>query len=381
MSHAVFGDYISSDSHITEPEAAYADIDPRFRDRAPKLAHLPGMGATIIVDPDSPDAAYCPFGRIAAAGRTHIERPDGWHWDELHPGGYDAKARLEEQRADGFAAEVIFPSVGMVLCAHPDMDYKVACFEAYNRWIAEWCDIAPDRLLGVGQTAVRTPDDAIKDLVAIKELGLRGGMLPGFPGLEDWHHEMYDPLWEAIIDLELPVSFHILTSGEGRRWRGPGMNGFLGIFHANQDLLGTLIFGGVFERHPDLRVVCVEADAGWAPHFMFRMDTLYKRHHKWIGKVAMAPGGAGKEYDSLGRLPSEYFKENIYVTFQDDEVALRSLDMLNLDRLLWASDHPHSDSTWPNSEAMRNRFADLVTESQLDRIVRDNASSLYKIAT
>ena len=128
MSHAVFGDYISADSHITEPEAAYADIDPRFRDRAPKLAHLPGMGATIIVDPDSPDAAYCPFGRIAAAGRTHIERPDGWHWDELHPGGYDAKARLEEQRADGFAAEVIFPSVGMVLCASGATSHRIVCW-------------------------------------------------------------------------------------------------------------------------------------------------------------------------------------------------------------------------------------------------------------
>jgi uncharacterized protein len=381
MTHAVFGQYISADSHVTEPEAAYADIDPRFRARAPKLAHLPGMGATIIVDPDSSDAAYCPFGRIAAAGRTHINRPEGWRWEELHPGGYDAKARVIEQTADGFAAEVIFPSVGMVLCAHPDMDYKVACFDAYNRWIAEWCAEAPDRLLGVGQTAVRTPADAIADLVAIKDLGLRGVMLPGFPGLEDWHHEMYDPLWEAVVDLELPVSFHILTSGEGRRWRGPGMNGFLGIFHANQDLLGTLIFGGVFERHPDLRVVCVEADAGWAPHFMFRMDTLYKRHHNWIGKVAMAPGAEGKEYASLGRLPSEYFKENIYVTFQDDEVALRSLDMLNLDRLLWASDHPHSDATWPNSQAMHDRFAELVTEVELDRIVRDNAAGLYKIPT
>ena len=60
------------------------------------------------------------------------------------------------------------------------------------------------------------------------------------------------PMWEAVVDLRLPVSFHILTSGEGRRWRGPGMNGFLGIFHSNQDLLGTLIFGGVFDRHPDL---------------------------------------------------------------------------------------------------------------------------------
>jgi predicted TIM-barrel fold metal-dependent hydrolase len=379
MSHAGFGDYISADSHVTEPEAAYRDIDPRFRDRAPKLAHLPGMGATIVVDPGGPGEAYCPFGRIATAGRTQFDRPDGWSWDELHPGGYDARARVEEQRADGFAAEVIFPSVGMVLCGHPDRDYQKACFDAYNRWIAEWCATAPDRLLGVGQSAVRSPAEAVQDLVAIDALGLRGVMLPGYPGAEDYHHPMYDPLWEAVVALDLPVSFHILTSGEGRRWRGPGMNGFLGIFHANQDLLGTLIFGGVFDRHPDLRVVCVEADAGWAPHFMFRMDALYERHHKWMGKAALTPEGVGSVHAPLERRPSEYFRENIYVTFQDDEVALRMLDMLNVDRLLWANDHPHSDATWPNSQAMHDRFATLADADQLDRIVRDNAADLYGV--
>ena len=380
MTHVGFGEYISADSHVTEPEAAYADIDPKFRDRAPKLRHIPGQGATIVIDPDGPGESYVPFGRIATAGRTQIDRDDGWAWEELHPGGYDATARVKEQQADGFAAEVIFPSVGMMLCAHPDLDYKRACFEAYNRWIAPWCATSPDRLLGMGQTAARTPEEAIKDLEHIKALGLRGAMLPGFPGEEDWNHEMYDPLWDAVVDLHLPIAFHILTSGEGRRWRGPGMNGFVGVFHANQDLLGTLIFGGVFDRHPDLRVVCVEADAGWVPHFTFRMDTLYKRHHKWVGKTAVAPGAGQKVHAELQRLPSEYFRDNIYVTFQDDEVALRMLDLLNVDRLLWANDHPHSDSTWPNSEAMHEHFRQLVDDDALDKIVRRNCAELYGIA-
>ncbi len=334
----------------------------------------------MVIDPGGPGEAYCPFGRIAMAGRTAIEREDGWAWDELHPGGYDAVARVEEQKADGFAAEVIYPSVGMMLCAHPDLDYKKACFDAYNRWIAEWCAVAPGRLLGMGQTAMRSPSEGVADLESIKALGLRGVMLPGFPGTEDWNHEMYDPLWEAVIDLELPVAFHILTSGEGRRWRGPGMNGFLGVFHANQDLLGTLIFGGVFDRHPALRVVCVEADAGWAPHFMFRMDALYQRHHRWVGKTAVAAGETPKVHAELRRMPSDYFRENVYLTFQDDEVALRTLDLLNVDRLLWANDHPHSDATWPNSEAMHERFALLVDEASLDKIARLNCAALYKIA-
>ncbi len=164
-----------------------------------------------------------PFGRIATpAGRTHIERPDGWAWEELHPGGYDAAARIEEQTLDGFRAEVIFPSVGMVLCNHPELDYKKACFDAYNRWIAEWCATAPDRLLGMGQTAVRTPEEGIADLERIKALGLRGVMLPGFPGTEDWHHRMYGPRSgrRSRRDLGLPPSPSTSSPrARGRRWR------------------------------------------------------------------------------------------------------------------------------------------------------------------
>ena len=111
-----------------------------------------------------------------------------------------------------------------------------------------------------------------------------------------------------------------------------------------------LVLGGVFERHPGLRVVCVEADAGWVPHFMYRMDHAYKRHRYWL------PAG-----QQLSKLPSEYFAENIYVTFQDDWTAFRQADDMNWHRLMWANDFPHSDSTWPWSQEMLEEHARPLT--------------------
>jgi predicted TIM-barrel fold metal-dependent hydrolase len=365
---ATFGSYVSADSHVTEPPEVWTDRLPAaYRDRAPILAHPEGMGATIVIDPGGEGEQLVPFGRIAAAGRVLRGGEDGWSWDELHPGGYDAAARITEQQADGIAAEVIYPSVGMMLCNHPDLDYKRACFEAYNDWIAEWCAYAPDRLLGLGQTALRTPEEGIVDLERIKALGLRGVMLPGIPALEDYDSEIYDPFWDAVVDLGLPASFHILTAGGEKWWRGPNMNGFLGVIHANQDLIGMLVLGGVFERHPELKVVNVEADAGWAPHYMFRMDTLFERHHKWV------PSGV------LSRKPSEYFRDNVYMTFQDDRVAFQCVDMLEVGRLMWACDHPHSDSTWPHSQEVLELNAGNLTPEQLSRVVRDNCAELYGI--
>ena len=120
--------------------------------------------------------------------------------------------------------------------------------------------------------------------------------------------------------------------------------------------MGTLIFSGVFDRHPGLKVVCVEADAGWVPHYMYRMDHAYKRHRYWM----KAP--------PLERMPSEYFAEHIYVTFQDDWVAFKTKDLCNVRRLMWASDFPHSDSTWPQlaGDARPSTPAPHRTGAQLD---------------
>ena len=367
MSELVDRPIISADSHVTEPPNAYLDyIEPAWRDRAPRLRTIDGVGDVFVIDGMKTPV---PMGIVAAAGKPAEEiRIMGTRFAELHRGGWDPVARLLDQDRDGVAAEVIYPTVGMVICNHRDPDYKKACFDAYNRWIAAYCASSPTRLLGAGQTAMRTPAEGILDLQVIKQLGLRGVMMPGQPVVEDYDSPIYDEFWEAAIALELPLSFHILTTRETSPTRGPKLNAFLSVIRGCQDIMGALVLGGVFERHPRLRVVCVEADAGWVPHFMYRMDHAWKRHRNWL-----PPGQA------LSKLPSEYFAAGIYTTFQDDWVAFRSVDMLNWRRLMWANDFPHSDSTWPWAQAMLAEHAAMRTPEQRRAILCDNVADLYQI--
>ena len=359
---------ISADSHITEPPGTYVDrCDRKFRERAPRMVRDPKLGDMFLVDGMKRPLL---MGLVAAAGKSAEQLAvGGVKFDEMHRGGWDPDARLAEQERDGVSAEILYPTVGMLLCNHPDFDYKKACFDAYNLWITEYCSAHPDRLIGLGQTAMRSVDEGIADLRKIKELGLRGVMMPGNPAVSDYDDPIYDPFYEAAIDLELPLSFHILTSQQDRfETRGPRLNGFLSIIRGCQDIIGTFILGGVFERHPKLKVVCVEADAGWVPHYMYRMDHAYDRHRYWLT--------AG----TLSKMPSEYFRENVYLTFQDDWVAFRIAKLCNARRLMWANDFPHSDSTWPHSpELLREHTAELTAEEK-DLILHDNVAELYRLS-
>ncbi len=357
---------ISADSHITEHPNTYVDnIDAAWKDKAPKMIDGGEKGDLFVIDGmDRPIA----MGLLAAAGKPPEELTmAGVKFDDMHRGGWDPDARLADQDRDGVAAEIIYPTVGMLLCNHKNFDYKKACFDAYNRWIAEYCGHHPERLLGCGQTAMRTPAEGVEDLHAIRALGLRGVMMPGDPAEEDYDSEIYNPVWEAAIELNMPLSFHILTS-RGSHTRGPRINSFLAIIRGNQDIMGTLIFGGVFERYPELNIVCVEADAGWVPHYLYRMDHAYTRHRNWLAK--------GIE---LSRLPSEYFKDHIYTTFQDDWVAFKTVNEMNWRRLLWANDFPHSDSTWPRSQEILAEQTKTLTKEQKRGILCDNVAGLYDI--
>jgi len=360
---------ISADSHVTEPADTYIDrIDAKWRDKAPKLVRDEKMGDIFVID-GLP--VPVPMGLVAAAGKPAEEiRMTGVLFEELHRGGWDPLARLADQDRDGVAAEVIYPTVGMVLCSHRDFDYRKACFEAYNRWIAEYCASAPARLIGIGQTAMRSPSEGIEDLMAIKALGLRGVMMPSHPAVDDYDSAAYDEFYRTAVELEMPLSFHILTGGDSmfEPPRGPRLNSFVSIIRGNQDIIGMLIFGGVFERHPDLRVVCVEADAGWVPHYMYRMDHAFDRHRHWL-----QPGV------ELSRKPSEYFAQNVYTTFQDDWVAFKVADLMNWKRLMWASDFPHSDSTWPWSQQVLAEQCGTLSDEQRRAILCSSAADLYAI--
>jgi len=357
---------ISADSHITETPTTYRDyIDPTFRDRAPLVEHVDAGGDVFVIEGMKTPV---PLGIVAAAGKPAEQiRLLDTRFEDLHRGGWDPEARIADQERDGVAAEILYPTVGMAICNHRDFDYRKACFDAYNRWITEYCAPHRERLLGIGQTAMRSPREGIDDLERIKAMGLRGVMMPGHPAVEDYDSPVYDDFWRAAIALELPLSFHILTTRD-QRPRGCKLTGFLAVVRGCQDIMAMMVLGGVFERHPRLRIVCVEADAGWVPHFMYRMDHAFKRHRNWL-----PPG------QELSRLPSEYFADCIYTTFQDDWVAFRSADMMNWRRLMWANDFPHSDSTWPWSQEMLAEHTRTLRDDQKQAILSGNVADLYGI--
>jgi predicted TIM-barrel fold metal-dependent hydrolase len=362
---------ISADSHIVEPPNCFLDhIDPAFRDRAPHVKQNPETGGDRFIVEGFPHPI--PLNTLAAAGKRPEDiRIEGDRFDALHRGGWDPKARLADQDRDGVAAEFIYPSVGMLICSLDDADYKNACMWAYNRWLQDYVGAAPERLYGLGQTAVRSVPEAVADFQRLKDMGFKGVMMPGWPATEeDYDSPVFDPLWKASVELDLPISFHILTTAKDGGWsaRGEKVNGFQAIIRGCQDIIGMFIFGGVFERHPDLKLVCVEADAGWAPHYAYRMDHAYERHRFW------------NKSRELARMPSEYFFENVYLTFQDDRVAFQMLHMVNPKRLMWASDFPHSDSTWPRSQEVIAQHTKTLTREETAFILRDNVRELYGLA-
>jgi predicted TIM-barrel fold metal-dependent hydrolase len=373
---------VSADSHVVEPPHCYSDyIDPKFRDRVPHLVpHDKGGDAYAI--PGMPGLIQ--VGIIAAAGKDPSKvTAHGVPWDEVYPSSWDGRMRTADMDRDGVRAEVLYPTIGMVLCAHDDAEYKRACFRAYNRWLEEFVAAAPDRLFGLGQLAVLSVEQAIADVRDIHAQGFKGIMLPGYPETEfDFHDERFDPLWQVCADLQLPVSLHIAaTTSRGvgadpkklaleaafSNFRGPKRNTTLNAIRPLQDAMGMFVLGEVFDRNPNLKLCCVEADAGWVPHFIQKMDWQYHRGRHWRG------------LSELKRLPSEYFRDHVYVTFQEDKVAMDSVANMNVDRLMWASDFPHNDSTWPHSREAYDRQTVNLTADQKDRIFRRNVIELYNL--
>jgi uncharacterized protein len=139
------------------------------------------------------------------------------------------------------------------------------------------------------------------------------------------------------------------------------------VIHYIQRSIADLIFNRVFERFPRLSVVSAEKDIGWIAHYIGRMDHGYDRHRHWMGQGA------------LQMRPSETFKEHVYATFMDDVAGMATRHLINVDRLMWASDYPHSDSTWPHTKKVAEEIMKDLTQEQVNKVCRGNAIKLLQL--
>jgi len=370
---------ISADDHIDLtwlPKDTWQKRVPApWRDRAPKVVDTPD-GPWWICDGEKWESWGGRRGAAGAQGgrRTALERGG-----VLEPGvcrPTTTELRLADMDRDGIDATVMYGPIVSLLVKDPDV--RRACYRGYNDWLAEFCATKPDRLVGVGLIPIDDPKAAGEEVRYFKTVGIRTGMFLAARVETPLWDDSWEPLWQALDDTGIPIGFHLSGGLRTVQFSGPHANhpGNMGVRVACSQMqmdeaLAAAIFTGALERHPGMKLVLAETGIGWLPYMLERMDDTYQ---KFVDAPAYwnAVGGL-----RVKMTPSAYFRRQIWATFQSDLAGLRLVDTLGEDRVMWASDYPHADSTWPDSQqAIAVNFKD-ITPAARKRITCTNAKELY----
>ncbi len=373
---------ISTDGHAGLPPGGYRDyLDPGFRERydADVKVQL-DLARTMRRDMD--------IEEINREWRQGIEH-------EL-AGAWDHERRMEVMDGDGIAAEVIFPDgltennappFGAGLSVGPlggEREPQWAGARAHNRWLAEFCQMAPERRLGVAVVpATWDVDEAVAEVRRVRAEGLRSIMIPVMWGPHaPYHHPKYDPLWAVCEELDVVVNFHSGPApqeeyfGHDRRKEPdkPALVGGMGIYACEAVWavvrpLTFFIWGGVFERFPKLMVVITEATTTWAPSYLEHLDDRYVDWH-----VTAKLGDYRKH---LSMKPSEYFQRNVRMgTFFARKEAERR-HQVGVQCLMWGSDYPHPEGTWPQTRQMMVDTFRGLPEDEVAVMLGESAAECY----
>jgi predicted TIM-barrel fold metal-dependent hydrolase len=350
---------LSADSHVIEPPDVWAArMAPGLRERAPRIERR-DEGDFYTIEGQHPLSV----AGLSAAGKFATGVDAGGRWEKaVLRGAYDPHARLAEVEEDGIVAEVLYPTVGLGMFAIDDPALRGACFRAYNDWIAEFCAAYPDRLKGVGMVDTEEVGATVAELKRLRELNLVGAMISVLPDSAAYVQPEFDPFWATAAELKLPVSLHVLTNRRARNDPQRTVGEYCTVSVFVQITLVDLIYGGVFVRHPDLKVISVEHGGGWVPYLMQSMDSA------WHSRQASFEPGLKA---------SDYFRRNIRLTFMRDNLLIKSRHEVGLDVMMWSTDFPHRASTYPHSrEILANMMAGVPAAEQR-QIVYDNAAALY----
>ena len=364
------GTIISADSHVFEPVNLWESrIDKKYRDNGPRfVADYQGKPGTFFVCDGIPPRA---IDSIAAAGipKEDLVKFKNVHHRDLRSGGYDPVERLKDQDVDGVSGEVLYATYAMQLYQIQDAGLQEAAFHTYNEWLVEMCSHSPGRLVGLALISVYNVDNAVKALQLWTQRGLRGAMIAAVPpeGTE-YSDPVYEPLWAAAEEIGAPISIHTLTSSRKAVYRFARDTRGAARYPENPMevmlTLGEMLSSTLFDRHPKLKVVLAEADTGWLPWLLERVDRGHERYGLQNGI-------------KLKLKPSEYFHRNVMASFIQDRVGVYTRAFTGADNLMWSSDYPHTDTTWPKSRQSIAHDFKGVSDADLVKMTYTNAAKLY----
>jgi predicted TIM-barrel fold metal-dependent hydrolase len=347
---------ISADCHVNEPPHVFDGVPAALRDRAPRMMRAVDGGDGWSFDGGPPKRS---FGIEATAGREQADqRMSGLRFDDILPGNYDGVAHVADMARDGIDVSVVYPNNAIFVYVEPDRDLARACMRSYNDWVLdEFQGAALEHIVGLPMLPV---DDGID--VCIAELdrclakGARGGFVPGFP-VRPYHDPYYDPLYAHVADAGVPLCFH-RTFGTVYR------------FFAAVRPFTYMVMGGVFDRHPGLRIVGAEVNCGWLP---FWAQTMDQNLDVRSGLADATAGTALRAEECVGR--------NLFVTVLDDHVGFDLMTRYPwmVDGCMYSTDYPHSVTLWPNS---RRHIATLTagfTDDAAAKVLATNAAHVFGV--
>lgn len=361
---------LSADSHVWEPPELWPErIDPRYRGREPRLERGPDGDRFVCEGVEiSPLGATQRRESPGGSSSADPEGPAAARFEDVVPlGAYDPHARMADMQLDGLWGEVLYPTVTLELFGIPDAGLRSAAFRAYNDWVADYCRPYPDRLKAVGVVDTEDPGAAVRELERVRSMGLVGALISVAPGDDRYLRPEFDRFWSAAEALELPVSLHSGTEQAPVPFTDKSIGMLVSISVPVQVTLVDLVYAGVFARHPALRVVSVENGAGWAPYMMQAMDV----------RVFLDASRKLRFGDEEPLRPSEYVRRNVRITFMSDKLAIRLRDVIGVEALLWASDYPHPESTFPASRAVIERQLKEVPAGEQEQLICGNTARLY----
>ena len=385
---------ISADSHVVEGPGVFAGLVERFGDAAPRIMDTDTEVDAIVIPAKGMRGAGA--ARLGLAGmrlrkgntvtrraghKPEVDNLTAADMKELISKGFgglragivDGSRRHEDQDADGLELEFLYPGFfGMF--GFENYDLLAACQKNYNDWLYDYSSGAKGRLYGLAAIPIQDPETAVLELERVIKKGFVGGCIPcTSPVNHPYNDEIYEPVWALAEESNFPLSMHVGTNAylpaeyRNRKIVRDGVADYSVSPTTVQRTLVELICRGVAEKHPKLQFVVAEFNGGWIAHWLDRLEQGLSRE------------GRFREETALQTRPHEVWARQFFATIEDDRPALLTRSLIGVDNLMWGSDYPHSDSTFPCSmEVLDELFSNIPIEER-QKITRDNCRRLYGI--
>ena len=381
---------VSCDNHANEPlDWASARVEKKYLDRIPHVKTDADGTQWLVSEAGPPMPVKVPKGRedllptresfesfeIMAAYSDKMDDEDVLR----AAAGRDVAQRIKDRESQGIDAELIFPQKGILSFATPDPVFSGVLTRAWNRWAREYFDSDWDRSLPMALIAAGEIDAAVKEVYWAKDNGFHGvqlGCRPIYHRRDQSRHPLeyndkaFEPLWSALEETAMPITFHVATGQDPRAVRGGGATIITYICHSLETTIEPIVHmiaSGVFERHPKLTASTIEGGIGWVPFVVNQMDYSFRAHHMWVRPV-------------IPNLPSSYYRRHCAAAFIDEPAEVQNaVDQGFEDNMLWSSDYPHHEGSYPYCAASIMRQMNGLTEAQREKILGLNAARIFGI--